>query len=328
MTTDVLTVRGLRKRYGGRNGALANDGIDLDVAHGTVVGLLGHNGAGKTTLVNQVVGLVKPDEGTITLDGIDAIARPHLARRAASVQAQANVPISGLTPRVAIELVGRMRGTSTRNARRRAGVLIDALDLGPWADTPAQKVSGGIARLTAFAMTAVAPGALVVLDEPTNDVDPVRRRLLWDQIRTLADDGHAVLLVTHNVHEAERVVHHLAVLDHGKVLAAGTPTELTAHLRGTLTVEIDVAREDVAWHPAVTPVRTDRDRRVGTVPVDAASEVVAWAQQSTELGLIEQYQLTPASLEDVYIDLVGGEDSSPTGPGSTGQRTDTEETAA
>jgi ABC-2 type transport system ATP-binding protein len=320
MTSDVLTVRGLRKRYRGRGGALANDGIDLDVARGAVVGLLGHNGAGKTTLVNQVVGLVKPDAGTIRLDGIDAVAKPHLARRKASIQAQANVPITGLTPRLAIELVGRIRDGERAAVKRRTQHLLDALDLGPWADTPSQKVSGGIARLTAFAMTAVAPGALVVLDEPTNDVDPVRRRLLWNCIRSLADDGHGVLLVTHNVHEAERVVDRLAIVDHGIVLAAGTPAELTAGLRGTLTIEIDITESDTEWYRAVTPVRTDRSRRVGTVPVRDAAQVVDWAQRMTEVGRIERYQLTPASLEDVYVDLVGHADASSSAQG--------EETAA
>jgi ABC-2 type transport system ATP-binding protein len=311
---EVLEVRGLRKRYRGKQGVQANDGIDLDVAAGQVVGLLGHNGAGKTTLVNQVVGLVLPDEGTIRLDGIDAVAEPHLARERASIQAQSNVPISGLTPRHAIELVGRIRGAGRPEVRRRTQELIDALDLGPWADTPAEKVSGGIARLTAFAMTVVRPGRLVVLDEPTNDVDPVRRRLLWSQIRGLADDGHGVLLVTHNVREAERVVDHLAILDHGTVLAADTPAGLTAHLGGALTVELDLATGTTPqWHPAVRPGSTDRLRATGTVPAADAAEVVRWAQQQVEQGHLERYALTPASLEDVYVDLVGGHDESATG---------------
>lgn len=301
---DVLTVRGLRKRYRGRRGAQANDGIDLDVGAGSVVGLLGHNGAGKTTLVNQVVGLVKPDEGTIVLDGIDAVAHPHLARERTSVQAQANVPISGLTPRKAIELVGRMRGGARADVTRSTQHLLDALDLGQWADTPAEKVSGGIARLTAFAMTAVVPGKLVVLDEPTNDVDPVRRRLLWQEIRAIADSGCAVLLVTHNVHEAERVVDRLAILDHGIVLAADTLTGLTSSLRGTLTIEIDGADPDFAWHRAVTPATRDRLRQLGTVPENDVPDVVTWAQDAVSAGLLERYSLTPASLEDVYIQLV------------------------
>lgn len=303
---DVLTVRGLRKRYRGRTGVQANDGIDLDVAAGQVVGLLGHNGAGKTTLVNQVVGLVLPDAGTIRLAGIDAVAQPHLARERASIQAQANVPITGLTPRRAIELVGRIRGGERPAVQARTAELLGALDLGPWADTPAEKVSGGIARLTAFAMTVVRPGRLVVLDEPTNDVDPVRRRLLWGQIRALADEGHAVLLVTHNVREAERVVDQLAILDGGVVLAHGTPADLTAARRGTLTVDIDVPPGvPVDWHPAVTPGPDARGRRTGSVPSDAAAEVVRWAEAQVRAGTVERYALTPASLEDAYVELVG-----------------------
>lgn len=307
-TDDVLTVRGLRKRYRGRQGVQANDGIDLDVAAGQVVGLLGHNGAGKSTLVHQVVGIVRPDSGSITLDGVDAVARPDLARRAATVQAQANVPITGLTPRRAIELVGRIRRGDRAAVRRRTAELLDALDLGPWADTPAEKVSGGVARLTAFAMTAVRPGRLVVLDEPTNDVDPVRRRLLWRQIRGLADAGHGVLLVTHNVREAERVVDHLAILDRGVVLASDTPAGLTASLRGSLTVEVDVAPGTaLTWHPAVQVTSTGRLREAGTVPASRAADVVAWAQAEVEAGRLERYALTPASLEDVYVALVGDE---------------------
>ena len=224
---DVLVIQGLRKRYGKPpKGVQANDGVDLRVGAGQVVGLLGHNGAGKTTLVNQVVGLVLPDEGSITLAGIDAITRPEEARKLASVQAQANVPITGLTPRRAVDLVGRLRGGKRADVKRRTEHLLDALELGPWADVTAEKVSGGVARLTAFAMAAVAPGALVVLDEPTNDVDPVRRRLLWAEIRRIADEGAAVLLVTHNVREAETVVDRVTILDHGRVLADETPAGL------------------------------------------------------------------------------------------------------
>lgn len=253
---DVLLIDGLRKRYGkGAKAVQANDGVNLRIGAGQVVGLLGHNGAGKTTLVNQVVGLVLPDEGSITLGGVDAIAHPEEARKLASVQAQANVPITGLTPRRAIDLVGRLRGGARADVARRTEHLLDALDLGPWADTTAEKVSGGVARLAAFAMAVVAPGRLVVLDEPTNDVDPVRRRLLWGEIRRVADEGSAVLLVTHNVREAETVVDRVTILDHGQVLADDTPGALTSWSEvGSLEdvyidlvgVAADGAQEDVA----------------------------------------------------------------------------------
>jgi ABC-2 type transport system ATP-binding protein len=307
MAEAMLSIRGLHKTYRGRNGAHANDGIDLDVAPGTVVGLLGHNGAGKTTLVNQVVGIVRPDAGTIRVDGVDAIARPDLAREIVSVQAQANVPITGLTPRRAVELVGRIRGGERAAVQARTTQLLEALDLMAWADTPSQKVSGGIARLTAFAMTTVVPGHLVVLDEPTNDVDPVRRRLLWTEIRRLADEGAAVLLVTHNVREAERVVDDLAVLDHGTVVATGTPADLAAEVAGSLTVELDLTNGWREFPSALGRVEVSGQRAVAQVAPADASTVVAWAQQQVEAGHVDRYALVPASLEDVYVRLVGPE---------------------
>lgn len=225
----VLRIDDLHKHFGkGRQLVQANAGISMKAGAGEVVALLGHNGAGKTTLVNQIVGLLRPDGGAIRVAGADAIANPAMARQLCSVQAQANVPISGLTPPRAIELVGRIRGGDRRAVRARAASLIEGLALTPWADTKAEKVSGGVARLTAFAMCAVVPGRLVILDEPTNDVDPVRRRLLWAQIRQLADDGAAVLLVTHNIAEAASIIDRLVVLDRGKVIAAGSPAEVVA----------------------------------------------------------------------------------------------------
>lgn len=307
---EVLRIEDLHKSFrrgrGRRSPAVrANAGIDLTVQAGRVVGLLGHNGAGKSTLVNQVVGLLKPDRGSIRVAGIDAVARPALARRLVSVQAQANVPITGLTPRTAIELVGRMRGAAAPVARARAGELLDALDLGDWAATPAQKVSGGIARLTAFAMTAAVPGRLVVLDEPTNDVDPVRRRLLWAQIRRLADDGAGVLLVTHNVREAERVVDDLAILDHGVVVAADAPAALVQSRAGHLTLEVDlVPGVDPGWPDGAEPVSLGAARASLAVPAGRAAEVVGWASARNNAGRIERYALSPASLEDAYIEIV------------------------
>ena len=224
---SVLEVKCLSKRYGnGKDAVLANDAVDLKVGAGQIVCLLGHNGAGKSTLVNQVVGLTLPTAGQITLDGVDVVAHPAAARALVSVQAQANVPITGLTPKTAVELVGRIRGLRTSEARRRTAYLMGALELDEWAHRTSEKVSGGVARLAAFAMAAVAPGRLMVLDEPTNDVDPIRRRLLWQEMRRIADAGPGVLLVTHNLHEAENVVDEVVILDKGRIIAQGTPEDL------------------------------------------------------------------------------------------------------
>jgi ABC-2 type transport system ATP-binding protein len=292
----ALDVAGVTKTFGGRRPLRANDGVSLTVPEGAVVGLLGHNGAGKTTLVNQVAGLLLPDSGSLRVVGHDVVAHPERTRREISVQAQANVPITGLTPRTAIELVGRIRGGARRDVARRTEGLIEALDLGQWASTPAHKVSGGVARLTAFAMTAVVPGRLVILDEPTNDVDPVRRRLLWTQIKALADDGAGVLLVTHNVREAEHAVDDLVILDRGRVIAHGTVAELTRHGPPGRTV---------AWPPCATETGHDGLRARASVPAARAAEAVAWAQDAVDRGDLDRYSVTPASLEDVYVELVG-----------------------
>ena len=300
----VLDVQGVTKRY--RRGPLANDDITLQVEPGEVFGLLGPNGAGKTTLVGQVLGLVRPSAGEIRIDGVDVVRDPAVARRKCSYQPQATVPVEGLTPSRAVELAGRIRGGGRTDVRRRARELLGALDLGAW-DTKRQPLSGGVARLVGFCMAAVVPGHVVILDEPTNDVDPLRRKTLWQQVRTLADAGSAVLLVTHNVLEAERCVDRLAVIDGGKVVATGTPAalkeELGAPLRLELVLEPGAEPPPLprfADAPVVAGRRTYLD--VDLADVHAA---VSWARELQADHHIAEFALAPASLEDVYVRSVG-----------------------
>jgi len=304
--TMLLEIEKLTKVY--RGGLRANDDIDLAIESGEVFGLLGHNGAGKTTLVNQVVGLLKPTSGSIRIDGHDMVANPGLARRLCSFQAQAQVPIDGLSPRQAIDLLGQLRGRSKADVVRRREHLVEVLELGEWLDVDAARLSGGVKRLVAFAMAAVAPGRLVMLDEPTNDVDPVRRRLLWRQVRALADEGAAVLLVTHNVIEAERSVDRLAILDEGQVIAEGTPAMLKAGLGSELRLELVV--DSRSAEPPVSPfgrsVVSVGNRLMVGIPIDAAGPAVSWAEMLERAGVVEEFTLGPATLEDVYVALVGG----------------------
>ncbi len=307
----LLEIEDLVKVY--RTGVRANDGIDLSIAEGEVFGLLGHNGAGKTTLVSQVIGLARPTSGSIRIDGHDVVADPGLARRLCSFQAQAHVPIDGLTPRQALDLLGQLRGGSRRDVQARRDRLIDALELGEWVDVDAARLSGGVKRLVAFAMAAVNPGRLVMLDEPTNDVDPVRRRLLWQQVRVLADHGSAVLLVTHNVTEAERSVDRLAILEEGRVIARGTPASLKALLGAELRLELvlDPSAGDVPVSPFGRPASSSGNRLVVAVPADAAGQAVAWVESLKRAGTVEEFTLGPATLEDVYVALAGDVNLSP-----------------
>jgi len=302
----LLRIDRLTKEY--QRGVRANDEICLEVSAGQVVGLFGHNGAGKTTLLHQVIGLVRPTSGSIHIGGRDAVADPVLARRVCSLQPQSQAPLEGVTPRQAIEIMARIRGADRRRASRHATQMLDALDLGEWADTVGQKLSGGVRRLTAFCMAAAEPGDIVMLDEPTNDVDPVRRRLLWQQIRSLADDGRAVLLVTHNVVEAERSVERLVVLHHGRVVAEGTPAQLRGGHGDRLRLEFTAADLDAAALAAEFTggeVAARTGRRV-VIPIAAteATRAIAWAQHQRDQGRLDEFSITPTSLEDIYIGLV------------------------
>ncbi|MEU3850388.1 ABC transporter ATP-binding protein [Streptomyces sp. NPDC029554] len=309
MSDAVLEVENLTRRFGP---VLANDGISLRVRAGEVVGLLGHNGAGKTTLVSQIVGLLKPDAGSIRVAGADAVADPATARRCVALQAQSQAPMDGLTPRTAIEVAGRLRGMSKAAVAAAARTLAEELDLHEWLDRRAlpdgRGLSGGVRRLTAFAMAAVAPVPLVVLDEPTNDVDAARRRRLWDTVRRLGDEGAGVLLVTHNVVEAERVVDELVVLDHGKVVAAGSPSRLRGTGDQALRLELWLHPDgaDPSDLPGTVPIPVARRVRVGrrvllTLGSADAEAAVAWAATLRESRRIEEYTLGPATLEDVYL---------------------------
>ena len=300
----LLRIERLTKVY--RNGTRANDDISLDVDSGQVFGLLGPNGAGKTTLVNQVLGSMMPTWGSISIDGVDVTHCPDTARRACSYQPQTSVPIDGLTPVEAIDMAGRVRGAPRATIRRRTDELIAALDLGEWA-TKFVPLSGGVARLVAFCMAAVVPGRIVVLDEPTNDIDPLRRKMLWAQIRALADEGAAVLLVTHNVLEAERCVDRLAIIRDGRVLAAGTAASLKARLGGALRLELVVEPgTTLADQPAFLRSPAHAGRRViAEIDAGAATAAIEWATRLRDAGLVEEFALGPITLEDAYVREVG-----------------------
>jgi ABC-2 type transport system ATP-binding protein len=303
-STDQWTfsVDNLVKHFGT---VAANDGITLRIEPGEVYGLLGPNGAGKSTMVKQTIGLLKPTSGSITLGRYDLVADPDAARQLCSYLPQAQMPIDSFRLREAIELSGRIRGAEMGQVRRRTTELIEALQLGEWSKTLGTRLSGGVKRLVGFCMATIAPGHLVILDEPTNDVDPLRRRLLWDQIRALGADGCSVLLVTHNVLEAEKAVDRLALIAGGKLLAEGTPSSLKAADRDQMRLQVmlvpGVETPGLpAWGGA--PVRVGNNLVTTIAEADAPSGIT-WAAGLIDAGVAEEYALGASTLEDAYIRL-------------------------
>jgi ABC-2 type transport system ATP-binding protein len=300
-----LQVRDLVKVFNQK--VRANDGISLTVEPGEVYGLLGPNGAGKSTLVKQVIGLLAPDSGGIALGPHDLVADPDAARQLCSYLPQAQMPIASFRSREAIDITGMIRGGDREAVARRRDELIAALDIGEWRDTMGAKLSGGVRRLVGFAMVTAGRGGLVVLDEPTNDVDPLRRRLLWQEVRRLGDAGVAVLLVTHNVMEAEKAVDRLAVIDRGRLLAEGTPSSLKAEDRGRLRLQVMLTpRVETPDLPRFVQAHTRVGHNLMMVVAEAeAAHAIGWAQELVGLGLAEEYALGATTLEDVYIRLTG-----------------------
>jgi ABC-2 type transport system ATP-binding protein len=298
---SLLEVRDVVKEY--KRGTRANDGVSIDLEAGEVLGMLGPNGAGKTTLVRQVLGAVRPTSGSITIDGVDIVAEPGAAATACSYQPQSQVPLFMIKPRRAIELLGRMRGLERDVARARAGALLERLELGEWADKRSQDTSGGVMRLVAVCMAIVAPGRIVVLDEPTNDVDPLRRKILWELVGEVAAGGSAVLLVTHNVAEADRAVDRLVIMDGGRVVADGRPSALRQAREAPLRLEaVAIGIEPPPFLVGGTRVGP---RIVGGLRDADVDEALRWCREQQAAGVVEEYALGPATLEDVYVEAMG-----------------------
>jgi ABC-2 type transport system ATP-binding protein len=286
---------------------VANDAISIEVRPGEVYGLLGPNGAGKTTFVKQVIGLLKPSSGSINLGPYDLVEDPDVARQLCSYLPQAQMPIESFKMHEAVHITGLIRGGPSDEVRARGDALIEGLDLSEWRNTLGSKLSGGVRRLVGYIMTTVWPGKVVILDEPTNDVDPRRRRLLWDQIRLLGSQGSAVFLVTHNVLEAEKAVDRLAIINEGKLIAQGTPSSLKADDRGRLRLQLMLVPGNGI--PELPPA-VHHHARVGNnlmmvIDETDAAAGISWAQQMMAAGIAEEYALGATTLEDVYIRLTG-----------------------
>ncbi|MEV7779188.1 ABC transporter ATP-binding protein [Kitasatospora sp. NPDC088351] len=314
-TSPCCAVRDLVKTYrAGRGGAAtevrANDGVGLTVRRGEIFGLLGPNGAGKSTLVRQLTGLLRPDSGSIELLGHDVVRHPERAARLLGYLGQESTALDELTVALAAETTGRLRGLSRAHARAETAEVLTELALEPLAHRPLAKLSGGQRRLACFAATLVGERPLLVLDEPTTGMDPVARRSVWSAVdRRRAERGTTVLLVTHNVIEAETVLDRVAVMDEGRVIACDTPGGLKALVDGDVRLDLVWRTEAPLDVPAVAALaeraeRTGRRWTVRTSP-EQARELVAAVTTGPAFAALDDFTLATPSLEDAYLKLGG-----------------------
>ncbi len=315
----VCTVRGLVKTYPAarrRRGVpaapavRASDGIDLDVHRGEVFGLLGPNGAGKSTLVRQLTGLLRPDEGSVRVLGHDLVRHPERAARLLGYLGQDSTALDELTVALAAETTGRLRGLDVRAARAERDAVIEELGLGEVAGRPLKKLSGGQRRLACLAAALVGERPLLVLDEPTTGMDPVARRAVWAAVdRRRAERGATVLLVTHNVIEAETVLDRVAVLERGRVIACDTPAGLKALVADEVRVDLVWRGEPPLEVPEVAALReaalaSGRRWTLRMAP-EQARAAIATVTGGPAFAALDDFTLATPSLEDVYLALGG-----------------------
>ncbi|MEU9231767.1 ABC transporter ATP-binding protein [Streptomyces subrutilus] len=288
----------------------ASDGVCLEVRRGEIFGLLGPNGAGKSTLVRQLTGLMRPDAGSVTLLGHDLVRHPERAARLLAYLGQESTALDELTVSLAAETTGRLRGLDLRAARAARDDVLEELGLTGIAGRPLKKLSGGQRRLACFAAALVGERPVLVLDEPTTGMDPVARRAVWSAVdRRRERHGATVVLVTHNVIEAETVLDRVAVVDQGRVIACDTPAGLKATVSGEVRLELvwrESAPLDVPEVAALRGLAAESGRRwVLRLPAEEARAAVAAVTGGPAFAALDDFTLATPSLEDVYLALGG-----------------------
>src|SRR5271165_3710452 len=233
----AVSASGLVKSYGSVKALV---GVDLEVAHGTVMGLLGPNGAGKTTIIRILTTLLRPDAGTARVAGLDVVADAAKLRERIGLAGQYAAVDENLTGLENLTMVGRLYGKPRAEAKRRGHELLERFDLLDAAGRVTKTYSGGMRRRLDLAAALVAKPPILFLDEPTTGLDPRSRLQVWETIEGLVADGTTVLLTTQYLDEADRLASQVAVIDHGRLLAEGTPDELKDRVGGErLEIELD-----------------------------------------------------------------------------------------
>jgi len=306
----AVEAQGIHKRFGT---ATALRGLDLAVPAGTVCGLLGPNGAGKTTAVRILATLSRPGAGQARVAGFDVVRQPDEVRRRIGFAGQHAAVEEGITGRDNLRLLGRLHHLGARAARRRADELLDRFGLADAADRLVRGYSGGMRRRLDLVASLLVRPAVLFLDEPTTGLDPRSRGDIWEIVRNLAAEGTAVLLTTQYLDEADRLADDIAVLDHGRLIAAGSPETLKAAIGTRVEVtladaaQLGAAAAVLAALTSGDPVPDQAERRV--TAVGAPGRPVALPRLVRELDAAgvqaQDVALGHPSLDDAFLALTG-----------------------
>ncbi|MFF3324567.1 ATP-binding cassette domain-containing protein [Streptomyces sp. NPDC002889] len=306
----AIYAEGLVKTFGD---VRALDGVDLDVPQGTVLGLLGPNGAGKTTTVRVLTTLLQPDSGRAVVAGIDVLKHPNEVRRSIGLSGQFAAVDEYLTGRENLQMVGQLYQMTARDAKARAGRLLERFNLADAADRPAKTYSGGMRRRLDLAAALVVSPPVMFMDEPTTGLDPRNRQQLWEVIQELVGGGTTLLLTTQYLEEADHLADDICVVDHGKVIARGTSDQLKAQTGGE-RVEVVVHERDqigpareVLLRFGKGEVTVAEHTRKLIVPVTGGAKLLAEVIRELDVRGVEidDIGLRRPTLDDVFISLTG-----------------------
>ena len=301
MSLPALRLRGLRKTF---PKVVAVDGVDLDVAQGEVFGLLGPNGAGKTTTLEIIEGLTSSDAGEIEILGLTWARNGREIRSRIGVQLQSTSLFNKITPRESLDLYG-----SYYPKRRSTEELLRLVQLEEKADAYHITLSGGQQQRLALAMALVNDPELVFLDEPTTGLDPQARRGLWDVVRSMKAEGRTVVLTTHYMDEAEALCDRLAIMDHGKVIATGTPASLIADLAIPSVVELtfDGPAPEPGAFATDLGLAVERRADLWEIPTPDPKALLPRLLEAAETRAVpfQQVHIRRATLEDVFLHRTG-----------------------
>jgi len=308
--TPTIEAIGLTKRFGKTR---ALDGLDLVAQPGQIVAVLGPNGAGKTTFIRAVATLVRPDGGSLRVAGHDVLREPEAVRRVIGLAGQYAAVEPTMTGRENLEMVARLFGQTRRSAQAHSASVLAQIGLSEEAHRLVRTYSGGMRRRLDLGASLVGEPLLLLLDEPTTGLDPRSRMELWDAIRSLIDRGTDVLLTTQYLDEADHLAGHIVIIDRGRVVAAGTPTELKQRVGGNV-IEVYVRdREDLASvadalrHLDHGGARIEEATRRVSVGVAAGSEPLRDALRSLDSAgvVVDDISLRSPKLDEVFLALTG-----------------------